>query len=153
MNLVPRFFLRLPAVLVAALGFTLGAAAAGEDAVLRAMRDELTRSTTQLKLENLAPPYFAAYRVVESTDTRVSASFGSLVTRDRSRPRRRMATIELRVGSPQLDQTNFLPSNFFGGFSFPHELPLDDNYTELLAGFAEGDKLVVRARTAGKGRP
>ena len=131
MNLVPRFFLRLPAALAAALGFTLGAAAADEDAVLRAMRDELTRSTTQLKLENLAPPYFAAYRVVESTDTRVSASFGSIVTRDRSHPRRRMATIELRVGSPQLDQTNFLPSNIFGSFSLPHELPLDDNYTEL----------------------
>jgi HlyD family secretion protein len=29
----------------------------------------------------------------------------------------------------------------------------DDNYTELLAGLAEGDRVVVRARTAGKGRP
>jgi HlyD family secretion protein len=29
----------------------------------------------------------------------------------------------------------------------------DDNYTELLAGLAEGDKVIVRARTAGKGRP
>jgi hypothetical protein len=131
MNLVPRFFLRFPAALAAALVFTLGAAAADEDAVLRAMRDELTRSTTQLKLENLAPPYFAAYRVVESTDTSVTASFGSIVTRDRVRPRHRVAMIELRVGSPQLDQTNFLSNNIFGSFSQSHELPLDDNYTEL----------------------
>jgi HlyD family secretion protein len=29
----------------------------------------------------------------------------------------------------------------------------DDNYTELLADLAEGDKVIVRARTAGKGRP
>lgn len=29
----------------------------------------------------------------------------------------------------------------------------DDNYTELLAGLAEGDKVIVRARMAGKGRP
>jgi HlyD family secretion protein len=29
----------------------------------------------------------------------------------------------------------------------------DDNYTELISGLAEGDKVVVRARTAGKGRP
>ena len=44
MNFVPRLFLRLPVALAAALGFTLGTAAAGEDAVLRAMRDELARS-------------------------------------------------------------------------------------------------------------
>lgn len=29
----------------------------------------------------------------------------------------------------------------------------DDNYTELLAGLAEGEQVLVRARTAGKGRP
>jgi hypothetical protein len=131
MNLASRSLVRLPAALAAALAFTFGAAAADEDVVVRAMRDELTRSTTQLKLENLAPPYFAAYRVVESTDTRISASFGSIITRDRARPRHRLATIELRVGSPQLDQTNFLPNNIFNSFSPPHELPLDDNYTEL----------------------
>jgi predicted Zn-dependent protease len=132
MNLASRFPFHSLVALAAALGLTAGATAAAEDVVLRAMRDELNRSTTQLKLENSAPPYFAAYRVAENVESRVMASFGSVVTADPSRHRRRTAIVELRVGSPPLDQTNFVSTgNLMGGVLSSTELPLDDNYTEL----------------------
>jgi hypothetical protein len=84
------------------------AAVPAEDTLLRAMRDELARSTSQLTLESNAPPYFAAYRIEELAQANVVASFGSIVTSDGEPGRKRTASAELRVGSPQLDQTYFL---------------------------------------------
>ncbi len=132
MKLAPRLFLRSLAAVVAVLPLRAGTAAAGDDVVLRAMQDELARSTTQLKLENSLPPYFAAYRVTDSMDSRVAASFGSVVATQPARHRQRGVTVEVRVGTPQLDQTNFLSmAGLMGGGSFPSALPIDDNYTEL----------------------
>ena len=108
-------------------------AEADDDVVMRAMRDELARSVAQLQIESLAKPYFIAYRVEERFDQRVSASFGSTVGRGESH--RRTASVEVRVGSPALDNTNFLsggdPFGSFFAASAPAELPLDGDYTEL----------------------
>lgn len=107
--------------------------AADTDVLMRAMSDELARTSTQLKLENNASPYFAAYRVVESENNTYTASFGALQTRDRIRSPRRTATVELRVGTPQFDQTYYLANsnNASFGSSFTTSLPLDDNYLEI----------------------
>jgi len=107
---------------------------AQDDMVMKAMRDELDRSMKQLQLENLEKPYFIAYRVVDSDSTSVSASFGALDSSNQGHSRR--ITVEVRVGSYQLDNTNFFSLNFntssmvqaFGGMA---ELPLDDDYKEL----------------------
>src|ERR1039457_7399463 len=55
-----------------------GAALAADDAVTRAMRDELARSMRKLQIENLQKPYFIAYRIAETDSCLVSASFGAL---------------------------------------------------------------------------
>jgi predicted Zn-dependent protease len=116
----------------AVLSLGIGTAAAGDDVVLRAMQDELARSTTQLKIENSPPPYFAAYRVTESVNCRVVASFGGIVTSEPAHRPRRTVAVEVRVGTPQFDQTDFVSTaGLMGGASFPAELPSDDNYTEL----------------------
>lgn len=107
---------------------------AEEDVVMKAMRDELTRSMKQLQVENLEKPYFIAYRVEETNDARVSATFGSLLIRNENH--RRLLTVEVRVGDYALDNTNFLSMNFgpagvvhsFGGSL---QLPLENDYGEI----------------------
>jgi predicted Zn-dependent protease len=110
-------------------------ARAQDDVVLRAMRDELARSMQQLQLEKLEKPYFIAYRVQEKNSTDVTASFGAVLASDSARSR--FLTVEVRVGSPKLDNTNFLSMSFLnrgglaGGFGGIAQLPLEDNYKEL----------------------
>lgn len=107
--------------------------AADKDVIMQAMTDELARTTAELKLEKSPSPYFAAYRVIENGDVTFSASFGALQSRDRVRSRRRSATVELRVGTPQFDQTYYLTNSSNAPFatSFSTGLPLDDNYLEV----------------------
>lgn len=98
------------------------------------MHDELDRSTQQLHLENLEKPYFISYRVIDFDNTNVSASFGALNSSHQGRSR--SLSVEVRVGSYKLDNTNFASFGFdmssmvqmFNGNS---QLPLDDNYKEL----------------------
>ncbi|MCY3840698.1 MAG: metallopeptidase TldD-related protein, partial [Gammaproteobacteria bacterium] len=94
--------------------------------LLQAMRDELDRSAQDLSMEDMDTPYFLAYRVDEVEGFRVSARFGAL---DRSSPsKRRSLSVELRVGSPEFDNTNFLGGYGSGGSA---TLPLDDDYDAL----------------------
>ncbi|MDE0420012.1 MAG: metallopeptidase TldD-related protein [Gammaproteobacteria bacterium] len=106
------------------------AAAANSSAdgvLLQAMRDELDRSTANLAMEGMETPYFLAYRVDEVEGFRVWARFGALV---RSSPaKRRSLSVELRVGDPDFDNTNFLGS--YTGPGGSTTLPLDDDYGAL----------------------
>jgi len=110
-------------------------ARAQDDVVLRAMRDELARSMQELQLEKLEKPYFIAYRVQEKNAADVMASFGAVLASASNR--NRFLTVEVRVGSPKLDNTNFLSMSFLnrgglaGGFGGASQLPLGDNYKEL----------------------
>lgn len=104
------------------------------DTVLKAMHDELDRSMKQLRLENLEKPYFISYRVLDSDDTSVSASFGALTSSSHGRSRR--INVEVRVGSYELDNSNFVSFGFeMSGvtavFNGNAQLPLDDDYNEL----------------------
>lgn len=109
--------------------------AAQDDAVMRAMRDELDRSMKQLRLENLDKPYFIAYRVDEVTSSKMAATLGSLTSKEQSRTRQ--LTVEVRVGSYQFDNTNFLSFSAFGqagvvrGFGNAVQIPIEDDYKEI----------------------
>ena len=108
---------------------------AQDDVVLRAMRDELARSMQQLQLEKLEKPYFIAYRVQEEDTADVTASFGAVLASLSNR--NRFLTVEVRVGSSKLDNTNFLSMSFLnrgglaGGFGGASQLPLEADYKEL----------------------
>ena len=110
-------------------------ARAQDDVVLRAMHDELARSMQQLQLEKLEKPYFIAYRVQEKNTTDVTASFGAVLSS--ASTRNRFLSVEIRVGSPKLDNSNFFSTSFLnraglaGGFGGVVQLPLADDYKEI----------------------
>lgn len=107
-----------------ALGIPATANDGVNDVLLKAMRDELERSMQSLSMENMEKPYFLAYRVDEVEGFRVSARFGAV---DSSSPStRRSLSVELRVGSTDFDNTNFLSG--FSGTGGSRTLPLDDDY-------------------------
>lgn len=98
--------------------------------IMQAMRDELARSTEQLELEGLEKPYFLAYTVRETEQLNAAGSFGALLSTSEDKTRR--LSVEVRIGDPSFDNTNFgsmslFPSSFaMGGF-----LPLENDYREI----------------------
>jgi predicted Zn-dependent protease len=113
-----------------------GGAKAPDDVVVRAMRDELTRSMGDLRLGQLDRPYFIAYRLGERSGLSASATCGSLLSGDNYDSGARMLAAEVRVGSYEFDNTNFLSAPSFDlgtlqpQFGF-NEIPIDDNYLEI----------------------
>ncbi len=96
-----------------------------EDTLLRALQDEMDRSLAELQLDEESPPYFVSYTVVESSSV---ASTYTLGAHNRSAGRRsRSLSVGVRVGTKELDNTNFQ----FGGFSASTSLPLTNSYDEL----------------------
>ncbi len=128
-----RSFISIPAV-AAVIPASLPAALP-EDILLKAMRDELKRSLKKLQLETLEKPYFLSYRVIETQTTAASASFGALSSSSDSR--RRILATDCRVGSYEMDNTNFYSArNAMSGVlrvqaNFGLSLPLDDDYDEM----------------------
>ncbi|MDE0658149.1 MAG: metallopeptidase TldD-related protein [Gammaproteobacteria bacterium] len=114
----------------ASLTLALGVSATDDgvnDILLKAMRDELKRSTENLSMEDMGKPYFLAYRVDEVEGFRVSARFGALDQSSASK--RRSLSVELRVGNPMFDNSNFLAG--YSGTGGSTTLPLDDDYDGL----------------------
>src|SRR5437868_5425603 len=72
--------------------------------VLDAIKAELTRSMEHLKKQPIAP-YFLSYEIIESESAGAVGSFGSLLSSNRG-SRRRMLSIDLRVGDYKLDNTH-----------------------------------------------
>ena len=102
---------------------------AAGDILLEAMNDELARSMEGLRLEGLADPYYMAYRVNDGLTFTVEAAFGSIVVRDLSRSR--VLDADVRVGSPEADNSNYFDlASSFGGMRFVN-LPIDDRYAAI----------------------
>ncbi len=98
--------------------------------LMQAMRDELARSTEELEMGGLEKPYFIAYTVHETEQLQASGSFGALLSSSETESRR--LNVEVRVGDPSFDNTNFgrmsfLPSSL-GGMA---GLPLENDYREF----------------------
>lgn len=105
-----------------------------KDVVLRAMVDELERSKTGLKLEDLERPYFIEYGLTDASWAHVSASLGAVTSRGENRGRG-LAT-DVRVGSYQLDNSNFSGGGYRGGFGFgggmfEADMPIEDDYDAI----------------------
>ena len=131
-------------VLLAGAALWLGVRAAGAqapsaakqlDPLSRAMRDELARSMTELRLDTLPKPYFVAYRIDDIETADADASLGGLVHGTESRSRH--LRVELRVGDYEFDNSNFLAMGGGPAFSMMAGLrggallPLDDQYPEI----------------------
>lgn len=128
---------RTIAAALAGLAAVAAAAAAGpdleaalqEDVVLRALVDELGRSFEGLELEGLARPYFIEYALLDGDYAGVSASFGAVTSRSARRARSLRA--DVRVGSYELDNTNFRAGyGGRGGFGGA-DVPIEDDYNAI----------------------
>jgi TldD protein len=96
---------------------------ADDDPVLQAMRAELERSKTALKLEGMAAPYYIDYHVTDMDAHAAEAAFGAL--RTNVRLRFRFLRVVVRVG-------DYTQDSFFGqgqgGLDF---MPLDNDLVAL----------------------
>jgi len=95
------------------------ASAAASDPILAAMREELERSKSQLKMENIAPPYYIEYTVLDLDEYNAEAAFGAL--RQKQCGHGRSARVVVRVGDYKLD-------SYYGpGTGFVDLAPAEDN--------------------------
>jgi len=128
------FFPHTKALLLAlCLGLT-GLAQAQDDVPMRAMKDEMARTLSQLQLQKMDKPYFLAYRIDDWDRTSVSAMLGSVTEEQPSRLR--MVGVEVRVGDYTLDNSNYVSLRSLGGggggmFSSIRPATLDDSYGQL----------------------
>lgn len=98
-------------------------ASANNDSVLRAMKAELERSKSQLKLEGMAAPYYIDYRIFDIDRWSAEAAFGALRTNVRTRLR--FGRVVVRVGDYRQD------SFFQQGQGVVDSMPLDDDELAL----------------------
>ena len=78
-------------------------AAQSKPAILSILQSELSRNVSVLK-QQAVPAYYAAYTLHDSRSTQILASFGAIDRSDENR--QRFATVEVRVGDYQLDNTH-----------------------------------------------
>ena len=98
-------------------------AAAKSDPILKAMQDELDRSKSQLKMENVPPPYYIEYRLTDVEQYQAEAAFGAL--REDQYAHTRVIRVTVRVGSYKQD-------SYYGpGVGVSTLGPIDDNPTAL----------------------
>ncbi|PYP55654.1 MAG: hypothetical protein DMD44_14500 [Gemmatimonadetes bacterium] len=128
--------LALAAVALCVAAVTAGAQKpTAQDPLDRAMRDELARSMTELRLDTLPKPYFVAYRIDDIETIEATASLGSLLSGSDARTRH--LRVELRVGDYDFDNSNFMgmgggPAfSMLAGLRGGALLPLDDQYQEI----------------------
>lgn len=104
--------------------------------VFRAMQDEMQRSLSELTLGNLERPYFIEYTVTVNRSVTAQAVLGHITAADSIH----LATVSvrIRVGSYELDNTNFFDVGlgFFGSSddeeSYKNRrLPVESNYSNL----------------------
>jgi predicted Zn-dependent protease len=74
---------------------------ASSEALLQAMHDELDRSKSQLKMENVPAPYYIEYRLSDSDEYDAEAAFGAL--RLDQRVHARSIRVVVRVGDYKQD--------------------------------------------------
>ncbi len=104
---------------------------AGEnDKTLQAMRDELERSRTRLKLPGVDKPFYIEYRLLDVDVRSVTASFGALLDSDTARSR--FMSVDVRVGDYHLDSSNFVSEDGFRGFlGSTGQVGIDRDYNSL----------------------
>ncbi len=99
------------------------------DPVLRAMQDELKRSS-QLHIVNLDPAYFFEYRVEDTQSFEAAATLGALISTGQARTR--IPMVEVRVGDYNFDNTDHIYSDASSGARYDSaELPRDDDYAAI----------------------
>lgn len=100
--------------------------------VMSALSKELSRSFNTLKKGSAEPLYYMAYRLYDVTTLEIEGSYGA-IEGDNDR-RYRVLDVEMRVGTPKIDNTHKLRSEpMLFSMMMPESVnvPLEDNETAL----------------------
>ncbi|MEW5805917.1 MAG: metallopeptidase TldD-related protein [Acidobacteriota bacterium] len=111
--------LSIPSLLMG--GFT-------DEALFKAMDDELQRTIRKLKMENLDKPYYVEYAVTEFQNFELDGSFGTITRKIDDR--NRYLLVDLRVGDYTFDNTNFI-GDWSGILQRAAELTIENDYDAL----------------------
>jgi predicted Zn-dependent protease len=130
--------MRAQALVFLLVAILAASAHAQDDVPMRAMKDELARSISQIQLQKMDKPYFLAYRMDDLREMTVSAMLGSITEQQPSRTR--LMGVEVRVGDYALDNSNYVSLRSLGGggarmLSSIRQAPLDDNYQQIRRDF------------------
>lgn len=109
-------------------------ASAQNKVILNAMKDELTRTMGQLKLNEEAGPYYVSYFLQDAHLLRITADSGAITVN--SDNRYRTLKVDLRVGNYTQDNSNFISLASLAGLagssgSSGGRIPIDDDYDVL----------------------
>ncbi len=112
--------------------FSFGSKAKAEDKLLDIMEKELKREFSELKKQE-TPPYFMSYRINETYEIRIGASFGNITSSDKTRERNLVT--EIRVGNNKRDNTHELrnddPWEGIDRYFASATIPLDNEPTAV----------------------
>ena len=118
----------------AAVALILGRSPLAQDSPLvSALKDELARSMSGLRIKDEPPPYYIEYHVDETVTMRTAARLGAVEVNEPG-SRLRTLSVEVRVGDYQFDSSRFVTQGR-GGFAPQAEgsavATLDDNYDAI----------------------
>jgi predicted Zn-dependent protease len=116
---VPAMRADSPEDAVAARSLAAAHAAANGDPLLEALLTELERSRAQLKMDQVAPPYYIEYRVSDVREFLSEAAFGA--QRESQNVHVRLLRVVVRIGDYKQD------SYFSEGMGQTQILPLDND--------------------------
>lgn len=119
---------RLKWVPLVALIASIALAQTSGDTLLRAMRDELERSRG-LKMLALEAPYFIEYTIEDADSFEAAATLGGLLSVRHDRFR--VPEINVRVGDPKFDNTDYLGSPHAGAHYDIARFPIENSYEAL----------------------
>ncbi len=117
------------AALAAASASLIAAQKPEDDPILKAMREEMTRARG---LEIAGVPdklYYIEYGLDAVKSFSASATLGALLRSDESTAR--LPRVQVRVGEPSFDNTNYIYSDLFGSARAGGGVPLDDDVAAL----------------------
>ena len=100
-------------------------AAAADPAVMRALKAELARSVSGLKMKDEPPPYYVSYAVADATESGYRATLGALV--EKKSVHARVLRADVRVGDYPFDSSRFMAGGFGGAMGSMGLLPIDDD--------------------------
>jgi hypothetical protein len=118
---------------VAAVTLLARAPLAQDSPLVAALKDELARSMSGLRLKDEPPPYYIEYHVDEMLTMRAAARLGAIEVNEPG-SRLRTLSVEVRVGDYEFDSSRFVTQGR-GGFAQQREgsavTTLDDDYDAI----------------------
>jgi hypothetical protein len=100
-----------------------------ETPVLAAMRDEMARSMSSLKMKGEPAPYYIEYEIDDIFSMRAVARLGGIV--DDLTDHSRTLRVQVRVGDYAFDSSRFVTQDRGAGAGASTTVPLDDDYDAI----------------------